>query len=1418
MKNKIYIMKIKSLSLFLFISILLNMFAVCLYSNDLNRQSSSYINRYALSCITMQDGLPNVFVDDILKDSKGYIWVSTMGGGISRYDGHEFVNFSTNSSEHKLKSNFVSYLCEDNHGRIWAAGENGIDIISVETLDILTDKIDVTYDKSLLDLPVNCMIIAKSGNLWVSSKGILYKYIIGKDGNISDVIKISEISINERGTALCEIDGHIWFQKRDMICRVSENVTSWQEPQAVSSSLISLYGQSVFCIYCLNNEVWIGSNFGIMRYNIMTDTVRHYYYNRDDINSLSQNYVTDITATRDGVIIIGTLMGINIYNSSSDNFEHIVHDEDDAMSVFELNSNFVNVLYSDVDNNIIWIGTESGGLTKMYPSRLFVSNYYHLKNQKTSLSKNLVNAIVEDDDNTLWVGVVEGGLNCKTSNSDGFIHYNMDAPAYLSHNTISALALDNDERLYIGTWGGGVGWINRKNGKNKRFNKIGIKDPFISTILCDSINSLVWIGTQNGFYVYNPNNDQVLEPFKDIVKEVVNIYALGGCITKDNNLWLSSAYGLLRIDLKSYHDGKLEYRKYLDNDSHADKNRIERVTSIYEAKNGVIWIGSNGSGIYKAVKKDKDEYEFTSYTVSDGLINNNVRGILEDWYGNIWITTINGLSKYNPKDSTFTSYTSKDGLVSDHFYWNAASVSDNGERIYLGSVGGLSVVHPVIEKENIISYPLVINKITVFDNICHSVNNTLELHERDKSLSIEFAALDYNPSSLASYSYRLIGFDDKWNNVSTDRRVVTYTNLKPGKYKFQLKYTSDGKNWISVKDDLVIEVTPYYYKTPWFILTLALVIAFIVYRIALWRFHEMKRQQIVLHEKVEERTKELKEQQKILSKQTMELYNQNELLKTRNAQILEQKNKILEMSRKVEELTIDKLTFFTNITHEFRTPLTLIVGPIERALKLSYNPQVIEQLNLVEKNSKYLLSLVNQLLDFRKVEDGRMKIINHHGNIKTFLDGLLKPFDAFAYERGIILNEFIRINNPYMMFDEDIMRKVITNLISNALKFTERKGSVSVYATVLNENNSEKLYICVRDTGKGIPEEDIDRIFNRFYQADNQMSVSVSGQSGTGIGLYLCKKLITLLGGTVSAVNNHVAGSSFRIILPIDRGSGTQGGDETDVEHDEDLSFSFEKNNRLNILIVEDNKDMRDYIRSILSEYYNVLEASNGEEALRVLRNSNVDFVISDLMMPVMDGMELTNRIRNDFSISHLPVLMLTAKTSDEARFEGYKVGVDSYLLKPFDENLLLARISGIIENRKRFQQKFSLTMDVNSLEIEEDSSDKKFLDRAMKVVKENYMNADFEVSDFIAEMAISKSLLNKKMQSLTGQSANQFMRNYRLNLARELILKNRLTHNMNISEIAYQVGFNDPKYFTRCFTKHFNITPSNLMEDKQVD
>lgn len=703
-----------------------------------------------------------------------------------------------------------------------------------------------------------------------------------------------------------------------------------------------------------------------------------------------------------------------------------------------------------------------------------------------------------------------------------------------------------------------------------------------------------------------------------------------------------------------------------------------------------------------------------------------------------------------------------------------------------------------------------------------AVSKTICIHEREKSFSLEFSALNYETDNTATYSYRLLGFDNRWIHVPGNRRFATYTNLSPGDYTLQVKYTPyDQAAEEENITELQITIQPYFYKTTWFTLIVIVLVAFAAWQFYQWRIRSLKEQKEKLRLKVEQRTHELERQKELLEEQTEELSRQNQILKQQNEKITRQKAQLTKMTRKIQELTLDKIAFFTNITHEFRTPITLIMGPIERALKLSYNPQVIEQLHFVERNSKYLLSLVNQLMDFRKVESDKLEIVKTRNNFLKFANELIVPFEVFAKERNITLKRYYRMSSPEISYDEEAMHKVLTNLLSNAIKFTPNGGNVSLFIALLPSAASGKLtlYICISDTGGGIPDEDINKIFNRFYQSQGQTKYPMYGQAGSGIGLYLCKRIVQMHGGEIHAQNNHTTGCSLRILLPVTSENSTM---KTIAEStpqltvaDDTVQASESTGKGLSILVVEDNADMRGYIRSILRDKYNVLEAAHGEEALTILNSHAVDFIISDLMMPIMDGIELSRRVKENFTISHIPFLMLTAKTSQESRLESYRTGVDEYLLKPFDETLLLTRIENILENRKRYQKKFAIAMDIDTLNMEEESGDKKFLNRIMDVIKENYKNSYFEVSDFCEAAGVSKSLLNKKLQSLIGQSAGQFIRNYRLNIARELLLKNRENKNMNIAEIAYEVGFNDPKYFTRCFTKYFNTTPSSLLNEE---
>lgn len=1391
----------KQLILSPFLCILIFSFLRPAYGQEL------FSTRYNITHITMDNGLSHNFIDDIYKDSQGFLWIATGGGGLSRYDGYEFIHYNTNTSPVKLKSNFPRNICEDNFGRLWITSEGGVDILNLKTLqqESLKDvdnKIYPFFKQSAIHA-----IKDSQGNIWLCSGTNIQKITFDKQGEIARVYTLTSIPITIQAITLSDVDndGNIWAGIGNRIYKLYTASNASIEAVPVSP-LFEAEGGILINTFCLKeNEVWIGTNKGLFRYNRNKEIVKIYEYQKENPRSISQNYITDLAVTQDKQLFVSTLKGINIYNPITDDFEQITQEAKSQHS--QLSSNFINCIR--VDNEIIWIGSETGGINKITPRKLVVRNYMHNKDNPSSLSQNLVNAIYEDPTGNLWVGTVEGGLNRKTGKNDQFSHYTTDSPAYLCHNSVSAITSDENNRLWVGTWGHGITLLDLNDSSFKKIKDISSDTSpvnFVGSLCYDSINKGMWIGTNPGIYFYDILTDQLHQPFDaEVVSKIHG--SLGAIIDSKGYLWMGSMEGVFIIDLHSRNENQFLYRHLRYKLNNPESGLIEKISCFYLSADSSLWIGSNGYGIYKYELDENEKGYFTAYTTEHGLINNNVRGLLEDEQGRLWISTNNGLSCFEPTVKRFTNYTREDGLAGNQFYWNAYCRSHSG-TLYFGGINGLMAIETNRRETTSSPCKVTFTHLNVANEEIFPGNEYIEtniataqklqLHESDKSFSLEFSALNFEPQPAAIYSYRLEGFDEDWIDVSANRRFASYTNLPAGKYTFQVKYSSEGNTTDSPVTKLLVVVKPFFYKTWWFVCLVILLASCSVIYVYLHRLYKLQKQKELLHRMVEERTKELKEQ---------------------NEKITKQKTQLIHMSKKAQELTLDKLAFFTNITHEFRTPITLIIGPIERALKLSYNPQVIEQLNFVERNSKYLLSLVNQLMDFRKVESGKLEINKTKGDFLKYLESILIPFEAFAGERNIQIRRFYRMSNPEILFDPDAMQKVITNLLSNAIKFTSDGGKVSIYVISYRENDKEKLYISVKDTGTGIPEEDLPKIFFRFYQSRTNIKFPVYGQSGTGIGLYLSKRIVKLHGGTIHARNNKKEGSAFCITLPLERESGAS----TMITASPALLQPLEKSpsqipshftpGRLTILVVEDNKDMRSYIRSILAEQYNTFEAENGAEALTLLNNNNVDFIISDLMMPVMDGIELSRKVKENFTISHIPFLMLTAKTSQESRIESYRMGVDEYLLKPFSEELLLTRITNILENRKRYQQRFAMNMEIRELQMEEESSDKKFLDKALRIIKENYRNSDYEASDFIEAMGVSKSLLNKKMQNLTGQSIGQFIRNYRLNIARELIEKNKITHNMNISEIAYEVGFNDPKYFTRCFTKRYNVPPSSLLE-----
>lgn len=1375
-----------------------------------SKGQESFVEKYTFSQLNMDKGLQHNYIDDIIKDTRGFVWVATNGGGLSRFDGYTFVNYDV-STPATIKSNFVHGLCTDHFDRLWIASDGGIDVLRLRDNKLVTSALTPAADSALFDDIVIAIKTDANGNIWLTSQNTLACIRLTADGQIDRVIRYDS---DQRFTAVESIDGKIWVAQHsqlylphiagDNISLEQYNVPSIPEANAMIST-----------IYARDNELWVGTDGGIFRINMVSGQQKRYMSVDGDRHSLSQNRITDIEETPQHEIAIATLKGLNIYNQLTDQFEQVLQDNDGPH--VSISSNFINCLFRD--GNTLWIGTEIGGIDVAEPNDLQVHNYVNTSSDK-SLSANPVNSIIEDAEGNLWVGNVESGLNLRRKDRDTFEHFTTKSHG-LTHNSISALAIDTQNRLWVGTWGGGVNIIDLSRQTFAVTERLtNFASPYIGTLTCDTINNGMWVTTVNE--VYFVRGGQVYTPIdRDITEHMQG--TLGSLIDRNGRLWIGTSGIMLRIDLKTLAGNKVDYEVFGHKLDAPNSKLLPHVSFFCEAQDGTIYVGTNGFGIYSY--HDNMPQPFVNYTARDGLINNSVRGIAEDNNGNIWISTNGGLSVFEPQSKRFTSYTTDKGMLCDTYYWNSAYASKTTGNIYFGSTQGLTEIRHRIgtqtttettEPQSPVFTQIWIDNQTIsagseYLDADISYCNTIEMHERDKWFSIEFASLNYQDAEHTHYQYRLRGFDTNWIDALPDHRVATYTNLRQGDYVLQVRCTTDMERW-SEPAELAITIKPFFYKTVWFYCLTVILITLIIWRIYKHRTHSLREQRKQLHSQVLQRTKQLREQTQALELKTRELKQQNIVLSEQNKQITEQKESILEMSKKIQKLTMDKMQFFTNISHEFRSPITLIIGPIQRAMKMTNDPQVREQLQLVERSSNQLMRLVNQLMDFRKVESGDIELHPKAGKLLPLAADIAHPFAVFASERGITLSTYFRLEAPLVMFDADAINKILTNLLSNAVKFTPDGGRVQLFIAAIHRDGKPFIYISVRDNGRGIPAKDLDRIFERFYQSDNQQQYQPYGQSGTGIGLYLVRQLANQSGGEVYARNNKGGGCSMRLFMPLAEASeDSLPVDDITTEEPEVQPEATEQ--KLNVLVVEDNADMRTYVRSILSEQYNVLEAKDGMVGLATLAENEVDFIICDIMMPVMDGIEFSQKVKSNFAFSHIPILILTAQLSDEYRTQSYRIGVESYLHKPFDEQMLLARISGILESRKSSQKKFQYTLNTDDLDIDRESDDNKFVRRVLDHVREHYTNPDYAIDDILHDLACSKSMLNKKMQNVIGLSPGVFIRSYRLNVAKQLIIHNKETKAMNISQIAYEVGFNDPKYFTRCFTKHFNVTPSSLLE-----
>jgi signal transduction histidine kinase/ligand-binding sensor domain-containing protein/DNA-binding response OmpR family regulator len=1114
------------------------------------------------------------------------------------------------------------------------------------------------------------------------------------------------------------------------------------------------------------NELWIytdGYPQGVFCFNINKNELVHYH--REGIATrLNNNLVTGIQQDNNGSIwIITDHGGVNLLNKKTGVISYLENKAEDIKSISQ---NSINAIYRD-NTGIIWLGTYKKGINYYHENIIKFPVYRHLLSDARSLPFDDVNRFVEDDKGNLWIGTNGGGLIYydRGNNSYRTFKHNPANANSISNDVVVSLCIDHNKKLWIGSYYGGLDCYDGQrfiHYKNDPADTNSISDNSIWEIYEDAQQQL-WIGTLSGglnrydaklnrFYHYRKGPGSLNSAYISALAE-----------DQQGNLWIGTESG---INVLNKQTGAFTYYAHDSKDQRSLGNN--NVTALLKDSRGNMWVATrDGLNLF-----DKNTNSFRHFNAADGLAENNILTIMEDNAHTLWLGTTNGISRAwlqnngnNVLQILFRNYDERDGLQGREFNENAALKTKQGELIF-GGANGFNIISPEAIAHNTIVPDVVLTDLRVFDKsmqpgevinsrillktaISEVKEITLKYHEN--IFSLEFAALNYSNPEKNQYAYKLEGFNNDWLTTDGSHRTVTYTNLDPGKYTFRVKASNGDGVWNEQGTALMVTILPPFWRTiPAFIIYALLVAAvlFVARRLTIQRAH-MRFQ---------------------LAQQTKE-------------------------AERIHELDLLKLKFFTNVSHEFRTPLSLIMAPVEKMLKQTHEPEQKKQYQLIYRNARRLLALVNQLLDFRKLEMRELRLYPSLGDIVAFVKEVSHSFTDIAGAKHISFSFTTDIPSLQISFDPDKLERILFNLLSNAFKFTPEYGNIEVIMSM----QAQYISIQVKDSGIGIPTEDHDKIFERFFQHDVPGSIL---NQGSGIGLAISKEFVRLHQGTISVASEAGKGTCFTVLLPVTGTAIETAASDSDID-----ALQPEKINRKRpvILIVDDNEDIRFYLKDNLRRNYTVYEAVNGAEGWEKTKQLQPDLVVSDVMMPVMDGMELCRTLKNDKHTSHIPVILLTARSAAEPKMEAFQVGANDYVTKPFSFEMLQSRIRNLLAQQEAIRKLFQKQLEINPTEISITSVDEQFIRQSIETVEQNISNPDFSVEDLSRALHMSRVALYKKLLALTGKSPLDFIKTIRLKRAAQLLEKSQFT----ISEVAYEVGFNNPKYFARTFKKEFGLLPS---------
>ena len=1312
------------------------------------------------SHISLNNGLSQSTVFSIAQDKRGNMWFATYDG-VNKFDGYDFTIYQHDASDpHSIANDIARTVMTDSQGRIWIGTRDGLSWYNEEK-DLFRNFF---YKKNGKNTQVNGIAEINPEQLLISSQEGLLLF------NVKDTCFID----NKLSTEMHQL-------KASTISRQGENIyigtnnglfeysIGTGRLSTVTNALDNKQIQAV--LLQSPTRLWVATEgAGLYLLNPKTGEVKNYRHSPGTPQCISSNFIRSLALDSQNRLWIGTFNDLNIYHEGHDSFVSFSSNpvEDGSLSQSSVRSIFMD------SQGGMWLGTYFGGLNYYHPLKNRFRNITRIPYQN-SLNDNVVSCIIEDNERNLWIGTNDGGLNLYNPKTKRFSYYTLQEgnKEGIGSNNVKAVYVDEKQgRVYIGTHAGGLSVLQRNTGRIEHFNMQNseLLDDNVYAILPDGEQNL-WLGTLQALIRFNPEKRSftVIDKEKN-GNEIPNRRITTLFRDSRQRIWVGGEEGLCIYKVEN---GEVESLHLIEPTSSLAGAFIN---CVYETQNDVFWIGTR-EGVYSYNEKKNT---IKHYTTANGLPNNVLYGILEDSFGRLWMSTNRGLTCFNPETEKFR------GIQSNQFNSSSYCRTSTGQ-MYFGGIAGITTFRPELLIDNPYTPPVVITGLRLFNKIVRPDDETeiltrniadtesITLSSHQSAFSLDFVVSNYISGQHNTFAYKLEGYDKEWYYL-TDKQPVSYSNLPQGTYNFLVKAANSDGKWNETPTQLEIVVLPIWYKTWWAILLfVATFTGFITF---VFRFFLMR-----------------KSMEAKLVMERMDKEHQ-------------------------EEINQMKMRFFINISHELRTPLTLIMAPLQEIISRISDRWTRNQLDYIQRNANRLLYLVNQLMDYRRAELGVFELKARMGNAHQLIEDNFLFYDKLAKQKKIHYTLHSEVEEKEMLFDTNYLELIVNNLLSNAFKYTQEGQSITV--TLKKENDF--LLLQVSDTGIGIPINKQAKIFERFYQIESE-------HMGSGIGLSLVQRLVELHHGHIELESEEGKGSTFSVYLPQDPAIYNPAELASDMEEEvkvhttnpKDMYFidtaTVEKEvvetgdkKRGTILIVEDNKEILHYLNQGLSELFNTIGAYNGEEALEILKEKDVDVVVTDVMMPVMDGIKLCKSIKQNIRTCHIPVIILSAKSEVKDQMEGLQVGADDYIPKPFSLSIVMTKIQNMLRTRHRMLERYSKSLEVEPEKITFNAMDEALLKRAVAIVEKNMDNIEFSTDEFAREMNMSRSNLHLKLKAITGESTIDFIRKIRFNEACKLLKDGRYT----VSEVSSMVGFNTPSYFATSFKKYFGCLPTEYIKKRK--